>query len=453
MPQRNFINLNVNPCNMCMPMGASGVFRGIEKCMIVMHGSQGCSTYIRRHMATHYNEPIDIASSSLNEKGTVMGGSANLKQALRNVLKVYKPKVIGISATCLAETIGENIEQTVKEFLVEEKISAVDCIVVSTPGYGGSQYTGHYLTAKKVIEHFVLKSGQSKRINIIVGSMSPGDIRHIKEILDEFKLKYIVFPDISETLDGGYRAEYARIPLGGTKISDLKEMGKAGATLEIGKFPDEEISPGQYLKSMFGVPLYRLPLPIGLKNTDLLIKALSEVTCRGIPRKVESDRERYLDAMIDSHKYNSQAKIAVFGDPELVYAVTTLCLENGMSPCMAASGPANKRITPEIEKLSREYKKNLVVLEDTDYQKIAEVVRTANANLLVGPSDGAFMTEKYGIPLVRVGFPVHDRIGMQRKVYVGYVGSMNLMDEITNTLLASKQANYRESMIRKYYSC
>ncbi|MDF2952617.1 MAG: nitrogenase molybdenum-iron protein alpha and beta chain, partial [Anaerocolumna sp.] len=59
------VNLNVNPCKMCMPMGSVTAFYGIKKCMTILHGSQGCSTYIRRHMATHYNEPVDIASSSL----------------------------------------------------------------------------------------------------------------------------------------------------------------------------------------------------------------------------------------------------------------------------------------------------------------------------------------------------------------------------------------------------
>ena len=110
---KNFVNLNVNPCNMCMPMGSAGVFKGIESTMVLMHGSQGCSTYIRRHIATHYNEPVDIASSSLNEKGTVYGGSDNLKKALRNVIKLYGPKVIGVTTTCLAETIGEDIQRII----------------------------------------------------------------------------------------------------------------------------------------------------------------------------------------------------------------------------------------------------------------------------------------------------------------------------------------------------
>jgi len=133
---KNFVNLNVNPCNMCMPMGAAGVFKGIEGTMVLMHGSQGCSTYIRRHIATHYNEPIDIASSSLNEKGTIYGGADNLKKALRNVIKLYNPKVIGVTTTCLAETIGEDIRRIIDEFFLEEKTTGVECVAVSSPGYG-----------------------------------------------------------------------------------------------------------------------------------------------------------------------------------------------------------------------------------------------------------------------------------------------------------------------------
>ncbi len=53
--------------------------------MSILHGSQGCSTYIRRHMATHYNEPIDIASSSMTEQGTVFGGEQNLIKGLENL--------------------------------------------------------------------------------------------------------------------------------------------------------------------------------------------------------------------------------------------------------------------------------------------------------------------------------------------------------------------------------
>ena len=53
-----------NACKLCTPLGACLVFRGVEGCIPFLHGSQGCSTYIRRYMIGHFREPIDIASSS-----------------------------------------------------------------------------------------------------------------------------------------------------------------------------------------------------------------------------------------------------------------------------------------------------------------------------------------------------------------------------------------------------
>ena len=79
------VDLNVNPCKMCMPMGCASAFSGLKNCMTILHGSQGCATYIRRHMATHYNEPVDIASSSLTEHGTVFGGEENLIKGIENL--------------------------------------------------------------------------------------------------------------------------------------------------------------------------------------------------------------------------------------------------------------------------------------------------------------------------------------------------------------------------------
>ena len=134
MKNKNYVNLDVNPCKMCMPLGSALAIKGIEGAMVMMHGSQGCSTYMRRHISTHYNEPVDIASSSLNEKGTVYGGAANLKKGITNLLKMYTPKIIGIATTCLAETIGEDIDRIIEEYKKEENIEGVEFVTVSTPG-------------------------------------------------------------------------------------------------------------------------------------------------------------------------------------------------------------------------------------------------------------------------------------------------------------------------------
>lgn len=144
MSKQDYVDLNVNPCKMCMPMGVANATYGIKGCMTILHGSQGCSTYIRRHMATHYNEPIDIASSSLTEQGTVYGGEKNLLKGLENLIKLYNPEVITIATTCLAETIGEDVGRIAKTFMEEHPDEKVKLIPVAAPGYGGTQYGGYF---------------------------------------------------------------------------------------------------------------------------------------------------------------------------------------------------------------------------------------------------------------------------------------------------------------------
>ena len=74
-----------------------------------LHGSQGCATYIRRYMISHFKEPVDIASSNFSEEATIFGGGKIFTEGIDNVISQYHPEVIGIASTCLSETIGEDI--------------------------------------------------------------------------------------------------------------------------------------------------------------------------------------------------------------------------------------------------------------------------------------------------------------------------------------------------------
>ena len=67
-----------NACNLCAPLGAALVFKGIANTVPLLHGSQGCSTYIRRYMISHFKEPMDIACSNFGEATAIFGGKENL---------------------------------------------------------------------------------------------------------------------------------------------------------------------------------------------------------------------------------------------------------------------------------------------------------------------------------------------------------------------------------------
>ena len=44
-----------------------------------------------------------------------------------------------------------------------------------------------------------------------------------------------------------------------------------------------------------------------------------------------------------------------------------------------------------------------------------------------------------GVPLLRVGFPIHDRFGGPRLRHVGYGGTLELFDRLVNCFLERKQ--------------
>ncbi|AGL01834.1 nitrogenase component 1 [Desulfoscipio gibsoniae] len=445
-------NVNTNPCNMCMPMGAILPFKGIEDTMVIIHGSQGCSTYMRRHIAEHFNEPIDVGSSSLNEKGTIYGGAQNLFQALDNIRKVYQPRLIGILTSCLAETIGEDVEGIARDYIKQRKPEGFVLVAVSSPGYGGTHSEGYWLAVKNIVSHLARPTQNHGGVNIIVPNLSPADIREIKRILDLLGLQYTLVPDISDTLDRPITRPYTKISPGGTPVEAIRNMPGAVATIQFGHTVEEKLSPGYYLQSEFGVPLYNLPVPMGVEATDMFVNLLAKLSGSSIPQTLAMERGRLLDCMVDAHKYSAQGSPVVFGDPELVYAVARTCAENGLYPAVLATGSKSSGLEQLLSPIMAESPKKVRIIKETDFALIRKACRETGANLAIGHSDGKYLTEKEGLPLVRLGFPIHDRVGGQRLLSTGYAGTTMFLDRVVNTILENKHNNYRATMYRKFYS-
>ncbi len=440
---------------MCMPMGSVSAFYGIKKCMTILHGSQGCSTYIRRHMATHYNEPVDIASSSLTEEGTVFGGEHNLIKGLENMIALYDPEVIGIATTCLAETIGEDVSRIISGFYEAHPELDVKIIPVSSAGYSGTQYEGFFKALRAIVENVEMIPGRNNRINIITGMISPADTRYLKGLLDTMKIDYILLPDISENLDGQHTENYNRLPDGGTSIEEISMMGGAKLTIELSAFAENENSPAQYLYEAYRVPFVRCNLPVGLRDTDTLIEVLEKAGGRQ-SEELKKERGRYLDAMIDSHKYNAEGRAVIYGEPDFVLSAARLCAENGIMPVLTATGARCGSLKELLEKDVRKvadflFVNDYKILDNSDFDNIEKYALELSANIMIGSSDGRRIEEKHHLPLVRCAFPIHDHVGGQRVRMLGYEGSLMLLDRITNTLLSQKEHKFRKDLYEKYY--
>jgi nitrogenase molybdenum-iron protein alpha/beta subunit/MoaA/NifB/PqqE/SkfB family radical SAM enzyme/predicted Fe-Mo cluster-binding NifX family protein len=436
-------------------MGAVTAFYGIRGAMTILHGSQGCATYIRRHMATHYNEPVDVASSSLTEQGTVFGGEANLLKGLSNLIALYRPEVIGVCTTCLAETIGEDVPAITRRFLEAHPDCEAKIITVASPGYGGTQNEGFFASLRAIAEQTVVPSPPNGKVNIITPQLSPADTRFLKSFLAESGLDCILLPDLSENLDGATEKRYQRLKSGGTPIEEIGKMAGARMTLEFSEFPRDGQSPGAFLRDKFGVPLTHLPLPVGLRGTDALADAIASLG-GAVPAEHKKARGRYLDAMVDGHKYTSKARAAVFGDPDFVLAVTRLCCENGVLPAVTATGSVSPALRDALRSEISDCAEYLfadetVILDDCDFSEIERACSDMGVNVMLGSGDARRAAARLGIPLIRCAFPIHDRVGGQRVRTLGFGGSLSLLDQTANAMLELTEHGYRGEMYGRFY--
>ncbi|MDR3708276.1 MAG: nitrogenase component 1 [Capsulimonadaceae bacterium] len=430
--------VTTNACKQCAPLGATVAFKGIEGAMPFIHGGQGCATYIRRYLISHFKEPVDVASSSFSDDTAIFGGESNLRVGLDNVARKYAPSLIGVSTTCLAETIGENLPAIMRRHLESKQGAAFPLLApVSTPSYRGTHVDGFNAVVRAVIEQRASASDRCGGVNVLPGFVSCADLRHLKEIIGSFDIPYTLLPDYSDTLDAPTQSDYVPLADGGTTLAEIAAMAGRDATIQMSRTLAPEASGGSWLAENRGVPLHTLGLPIGIRETDRLVDLLSGLTGRDATKWLIGERGRLIDAYIDGHKYVFEKKVAIYGEEDLVAGLTSLVAEIGMTPVLCASGGASGKLAAAIRSVAPNC--TPVVREGADFKAITDELRALKPDLMIGNSKGYKTARELGVPLVRAGFPIHDRIGGSRLLHLGYRGAQRLFDEIVNTLIARTQ--------------
>lgn len=441
-----------NSCKLCAPLGASLVFAGLERCIHLLHGSQGCATYIRRYLISHFREPLDIASSSFTEETAIFGGKENFMTALDNLNRQYHPDLIGVTSTCLAETMGEDTNALLKSWYdrcLAENTVAPFAVSVSAPSYQGSHREGFQKALAALIHHFCTldaeldSNHEPKKVVILSAMLSPADQRWLKQVMSLYDLPFMLVPDYSQTLDGGPWLEYRLLPEGGTRIADLKAIKNCLAIIELGALPGLGKTGGAILAEATGARLYSLPLPIGLKNTDLFLQVVSELSGQPDVVLLNEQRNRLLDSYIDGHKYVFGVKTILYGEEDFVSGLAAFLQETGLVPLLCATGGRTGYLENALSHLPSGNgggdRAAGLFLKEADFTSMEEALEDQAADLMIGNSKGYQLAKKKNIPLIRVGFPIHDRFGGSHLLHLGYEGALQIYDQVVNTLIGIRQ--------------
>ncbi len=141
------------------------------------------------------------------------------------------------------------------------------------------------------------------------------------------------------------------------------------------------------------------------------------------------------DALLDGHFHFSGKRVAIAAEPDLLYGLATVFVGMGAEVAAAVT-------TTGGSKILRHVPCEMVKVGDLgDFEMLAE-----GADLLVTHSHGRQASERLGIPLMRVGFPIFDRLGSQHKLRVGYQGARDLIFEIANIFESDRRQATPESL-------
>jgi len=436
--------LTVNPAKTCQPIGAMYAALGIHGCLPHSHGSQGCCSYHRSTLTRHYKEPVMAGTSSFTEGASVFGGQANLLAAIDTLFTVYNPELIAVHTTCLSETIGDDLNQIIGKAKEEGKIpEGRRVIYANTPSFVGSHVTGFSNMINGIVRGLPEKGApKTDTVNIIPGWVEPSDMREIKRIAKEMAANIVMFPDTSNVLDGPLTGQYKMYPEGGATVAQIKSAGDSIATLALGHFASHVAA--ATLETKCNVPAAFMELPIGVGATDKFVSALASYAGVEVPASIELERGRLIDLMSDLHQYFHGKRVAIAGDPDQVIALTQFLVELEMKPVYVITGSPGNQFEKRLHEILDGPVPNAKIKQTADLFELHQWMKNEPVDLLIGNTYGKHMARTENVPFVRFGFPILDRTGHRFFPTVGYMGAVNLINQMINVLLDKKDRECAE---------
>ncbi|MTJ79482.1 MAG: nitrogenase molybdenum-iron protein subunit beta [Telmatospirillum sp.] len=460
--EKNFAReaLTINPAKACQPLGAVFAAVGFEGTIPFVHGSQGCVAYYRSHLSRHFKEPTSCVSSSMTEDAAVFGGLNNMIDGLANTYAMYKPKMIAVSTTCMAEVIGDDLNAFIKT--AKEKGSVpneFDVPFAHTPAFVGSHVTGYDNAMKGILEHFwdgraglepKTERQPTDRINIIGGfdGYTVGNTRELRRILDLMGIGYTILGDASSVFDTPTDGTF-RMYDGGTPLKEVADAVHSKATVSMQEFCTEKTLA---FIGAHGQAVQAFNHPIGVGATDEVLMALSRLSGRDIPDELALERGRLVDAIADSAAHIHGKKFALYGDPDLTLGLTAFLLELGAEPVHILSTNGGHHWEQKVRALldGSPFGSEGKVYAGRDLWHMRSLLFTEPVDFLIGNTYGKFLERDSGTPLIRIGFPIFDRHHHHRYPVWGYQGGLNVLVKILDKIFDTMDANTNQPSINDY---
>ena len=416
--------LQVNPFKLSQPMGATLAFLGIDRCMPLMHGGQGCTSFTKVFFTRHFCEPIAIQTSAVTDAIAVLdGGDFSIVESVKNITRKVSPSVIGLHTTGLPETKGDDIHGVASQI-------EFPMVTVNTPDYEGGFESGWALTCRAMIEQLVEPAGyvnDNKLILLPHASMQPIEVEKIKDFIESFGFNVFALPDLSTSLDGHLGEKQAALSSGGITLEEIRSLGDAGLVISVGDSMQGCVVALQEKNAE--MRHHHFAHLHGLEASDSLVEILLEETgFSGPPLPVARWRLRLQDAMLDSHFSLGQTRFMVAAEPDQLAGICQSLYDAGGKVTLAISSVDST----QLDKIIAD---QVIVGDLEDAEEMAD-----DYDVMIGNFHCEAIAHRQRKGLLLRGFPNWEQVGNSLKNDVLYEGGSYFLFEAANTASETRNA-------------
>jgi nitrogenase molybdenum-iron protein NifN len=410
--------LQVNPIRLSQPMGAALAFLGIDRCMPLMHGGMGCTSFTKVFLTRHFCEPIAIQTTAVTDVTAVLdGGDSGIVEAVHNITRKVTPSLIGLHTTGLTETKGDDIAGIARQI-------DFPLVHVNTTDYEGGLESGWGKTTRAVIEQLVEARAEVRRDKAVLlphVSLTPIEVEKIKKFMAGFGFEVHALPDLSTSLDGHLGEKQSALSSGGITVEAIRDLADAALVVSVGASMEQSAT--ALLTKNPAMRHLHFPHLQGLEAADNLAAALLSVTGRPEPpASTVRWRKRLQDAMLDSHFALGKSRQLVVGEPDFLIGACTALAEAGGRTTLAIS-------TVDSPQLAGLPAGRVMVGDLEDAENSCD-----DYDLIVGNFHCESLAHRCGKGLVLRGFPNWEVVGNQLKNDQLYEGGAYFLCEVANAV-------------------
>lgn len=408
--------LQVNPIRLSQPMGATLAFLGVDRCMPLMHGGMGCTSFTKVFMTRHFCEPIAIQTTAVTDITAVLdGGDNGIAEAVRNITRKVTPSLIGLYSTGLTETKGDDLSGVARQI-------DFPLVHVNTTDYEGGIESGWGKATRAIIDQLVEPSinfRADKAVLLPNVSLTPIEVEKLKDFIALFGFEVHALPDLSTSLDGHLGEKQSSLSSGGISVEAIRNLAEAGLVISVGN--SMQLSAEALLLKNPAMRHLHFDHLQGLSGSDALVTELLAVTDREMPpASVIRWRKRLQDAMLDCHFSLGQTRILLAGEPDFLAGAGHLLSEAGAKVTLVLSSVD----APQLDDIPAD---RVQVGDLEDAERLQE-----RYDLIVGNVHNEALAHRFGKGLVLRGYPSWEVVGNTLINDQLYEGSAYFLCQVAN---------------------